>query len=57
LYPVIYLDALVVKVKGRAHVRDKAAHVAVGVNLDGIRDVLILCCDGPTGFPEAIEAT
>jgi putative transposase len=23
----------------------------------GIRDVLIVCCDGLTGFPEAIEAT
>jgi putative transposase len=23
----------------------------------GIKDVLILCCDGLTGFPEAIEAT
>src|SRR5215204_2613821 len=23
----------------------------------GIKDVLIVCCDGLTGFPEAIEAT
>src|SRR5690606_10121535 len=23
----------------------------------GVRDVLIVCCDGLTGFPEAIEAT
>ncbi len=23
----------------------------------GMRDVLIVCCDGLTGFPEAIEAT
>ena len=30
LYPVIYLDALVVKVKDAAHVRNKAAHLAVG---------------------------
>jgi transposase-like protein len=22
-----------------------------------VRDVLIVCCDGLTGFPEAIEAT
>ena len=86
LYPVIYLDALVVKVRDGGHVRNKAAHIAVGVDMDGIKhvlgiwvqttegakfwagvcaelanrgvkDVLIVCCDGLTGFPEAIEAT
>ena len=86
LYPVIYLDALVVKVRDGHQVRNKAAHIAVGVDLDGVkhvlgiwvqanegakfwaavcaqlanrgvRDVLIVCCDGLTGFPEAIEAT
>ena len=86
LYPVIYLDALVVKVRDGGHVRNKAAHIAIGVDIDGIkhvlgiwvqtsegakfwasvcaelanrgvRDVLIVCCDGLTGFPEAIEAT
>ncbi len=85
-YPVIYLDALVVKVRDGAHVTNRAAHIAVGVDTDGvkhvlgiwvqategakfwasvcaqlanrgIRDVLIVCCDGLTGFPEAIEAT
>jgi transposase-like protein len=85
-YPVIYLDAIVVKVRDGAHVRNKAAHIAVGVDMDGIkhvlgiwvqanegarfwagvcaelanrgiRDVLIVCCDGLTGFAEAIEAT
>ena len=86
IYPIIYLDALVVKVRDGHHVRNKAAHIAVGVDLDGVkhvlgiwvqavegakfwagvcaelrnrgvRDVLIVCCDGLTGFPEAIEAT
>ena len=86
LYPVIYLDALVVKVRDGHQVRNKAAHIAVGVDLDGIkhvlgiwvqaaegakfwagvcaelrnrgiRDVLIVCCDGLTGFPEAVEAS
>lgn len=85
-YPVIYLDAIIVKVRDGAHVRNKAAHIAVGVDMDGIKhvlgiwiqategakfwagvcaqlanrgveDVLIVCCDGLTGFPEAIEAT
>ena len=86
LYPVVYLDAIVVKVRDGAHVRNKAAHIAVGVDMDGIkhvlgiwlqhtegakfwagvcadlanrgiRDVLIVCCDGLTGLPDAIEAT
>jgi transposase-like protein len=86
LYPVIYLDALVVKVRDGAHVRNKAAHIAVGVDMDGVKhvlgiwvqqsegakfwaavcselanrgvkDVLIVCCDGLTGFPEAVAAT
>lgn len=86
IYPVIYLDAIVVKVRDGAHVINKAAHIAVGVDIEGIkhvlgiwvqqhegakfwagvcadlanrgiRDVLIVCCDGLTGLPEAIEAT
>jgi putative transposase len=86
LYPIVYLDALVVKVRDGHQVRNKAAHIAVGVDLDGVKhvlgiwvqategakfwagvcaemanrgvhDVLIVCCDGLTGFPEAIEAT
>jgi putative transposase len=86
IYPIIYLDALVVKVRDGHQVRNKAAHIAVGVDLDGVkhvlgiwvqanegakfwagvcaelrnrgvRDVLIVCCDGLTGFPEAVEAT
>jgi putative transposase len=86
IYPIIYLDALVVKVRDGHQVRNRAAHIAVGVDLDGVkhvlgiwvqasegakfwagvcaelrnrgvRDTLIVCCDGLTGFPEAIEAT
>lgn len=86
LYPVIYLDAIMVKIRDGAHVSNRAAHIAVGVDMDGIKhvlgiwvqahegakfwagvcaelanrgvqDVLIVCCDGLTGFPEAIEAT
>lgn len=85
-YPVIYLDALVVKVRDGSHVTNRAAHIAVGVDMDGVKhvlgiwiqavegakfwasvcaqlanrgvkDVLIVCCDGLTGFPEAVEAT
>lgn len=86
MYPVIYLDAIVVKVRDGGHVGNKAAHIAVGVDMDGVkhvlgiwvqttegakfwasvcaelanrgvRDVLIVCCDGLTGFPDAIAAT
>jgi putative transposase len=85
-YPVVYLDALVIKVRDGAHVQNRSAHLAVGVDVEGvkhvlgiwvqagegarfwagvcaelanrgIRDVLIVCCDGLTGLAEAIEAT
>jgi putative transposase len=86
IYPIVYLDALVVKVRDGHQVRNRAAHIAVGVDLEGIkhvlgiwvqanegakfwagvcaelrnrgiRDVLIVCCDGLTGFSDAVEAT
>src|SRR5829696_6326946 len=40
LYPIIYLDALVVKVRDGHQVRNRAAHLAVGVDLDGVKHVL-----------------
>jgi putative transposase len=84
VYPIVYIDALVVKVRDGSHVVNKAAHLVVGVDTDGIkhvlgiwvqsvegakfwlgvltelrnrgvRDVLIACCDGLDGLPEAIE--
>jgi putative transposase len=86
IYPIVYIDALVVKVRDGAHVVNKAAHLVVGVDLNGVkhvlgiwvqttegakfwagvlaelanrgvRDILIACCDGLEGLPEAIEAT
>jgi putative transposase len=36
----LYLDALVVKVRDNHAVRNKAAHIAVGVDADGIKHVL-----------------
>lgn len=35
-----YLDAMVVKVKDGGHTRTKAAHIAVGVDLAGVKRVL-----------------
>ena len=40
VYPVVFLDALVVKVRDGAHVVPKHAHLAVGVNPDGVKQVL-----------------
>ena len=40
LYPVIYLDAIMIKVRDGAHVTNKAAHIAVGVDMDEIKHVL-----------------
>jgi putative transposase len=40
VYPVLYLDALVVKIRDGGAVRRKACYVVMGVNLDGERDVL-----------------
>ena len=86
VYPIVYLDALVVKVRENNQVRNKAAHLVIGVNCDGekevlgiwvqnsegakfwagvcaelknrgVRDIIIACCDGLKGLPEAIEAT
>jgi putative transposase len=85
VYPVVYIDALVLKVRDQGKVENKAVHIVVGVNLDGERDVLglwlertegakfwssvladlrqrgvedilILCADGLTGLPGAVEA-
>ena len=40
LYPIVYFDALVVKIRDGHQVRNKAAHLAVGVDTDGIKHVL-----------------
>lgn len=85
VYPIMYLDAIVVKVRADSHVVNRPVYIAMGVDLDGakhvlglwlgkgdegskfwlgiltelrnrgVRDVCIVCCDGLTGFPEAIE--
>jgi len=84
VYPIMYLDAIVVKVRTDHQVINKAVHIALGVDVDGfkhvlgmwlqkeegakfwfgvlteirnrgVRDVLVVCCDGLSGFPDAIE--
>lgn len=39
-YPILYLDALVVKVRDGHQVRNKAAHMAIGVTVEGVKHVL-----------------
>jgi transposase-like protein len=87
VYPVLLIDAIVIKVRG-SQVANRPVYVAIGVNLEGerdvlglwlgpsdgegarhwvtmltelknrgIRDALIVCCDGLKGLPNEIRAT
>jgi putative transposase len=85
VYPVVFLDCMVLKIREGGSVQRKACYLALGVRMDGerdvlgmwfqetegakfwmqvlgelrhrgVRDILICCVDGLTGFPEAIEA-
>lgn len=40
VYPIIYLDALMVKIRENSSVRNKAVHFVIGVSLEGRKDVL-----------------
>jgi putative transposase len=40
IYPIVYLDALVVKIRESGHIRNRAIYVAIGVNLKGNKEVL-----------------
>lgn len=40
IYPILYLDALQVKVKDQGRVSNKAIYLAVGVNMAGLKEVL-----------------
>lgn len=85
IYPILYLDAMVVKVRENKHVINKSLYIAMGVNMEGkkeilglwlaenegakfwlsvlnelknrgVQDILIACCDGLSGFPDAINS-
>ncbi len=85
VYLVVYLDALVVKIRDKSGVRNKIVYLAVGVRYDGskevlgmwiqategakfwltiltelrqrgVEDILVICADGLSGMPEAVEA-
>jgi putative transposase len=40
VYPIVYLDALYVKIRDAGHIRNRAIYVAIGVNLTGNKEVL-----------------
>jgi putative transposase len=85
VWPIVFLDALVIKVRDQGIVQNKSAYIALGMGVDGhkevlgiwlestegakfwlkviselknrgVQDILIACCDGLKGFPQAIEA-
>jgi putative transposase len=40
LYPIVFLDALMVKMRHEGRVENRAVYVAIGIDLDGRKDVL-----------------
>ena len=40
VYPIVFMDALRVKIRDNGHVINKAVYMALGVNLDGHKEVL-----------------
>jgi putative transposase len=40
VYPIIYLDALVLKVRESSHIQNKAVHLIIGINTSGRKEVL-----------------
>ena len=85
VYPIVYLDGLVVKVRADKRVINKTVYLALGVNLQGEKELLglwlaetesakfwlsvltdlyqrgakdffIVCVDGLSGFPDAIQS-
>lgn len=40
VYPIMYLDALVVKIRENGHIRNKAIYVAIGITMQGNKEVL-----------------
>ena len=40
VYPIVYLDALYVKIRDAGHVQNRAIYVVIGVNMEGHKEVL-----------------
>jgi putative transposase len=58
VYPVVYIDALVAKVKDGGAVRNKAVNIAVGTDCDGVRHVLgiwVAAAEGAKAWAAALS--
>lgn len=40
MYPIIYLDAIMIKMRDEGHVINKVVYMVLGVNMDGKKDIL-----------------
>ncbi len=40
VYPILYLDALMVKVKDQGHIVNKAVYLAIGITMEGRKEIL-----------------
>lgn len=40
VYPIVYLDALYVRMRDSGHVQNRAVYLAIGINLEGHKEVL-----------------
>jgi len=49
LYPIVYLDALYVKMRHEGRVENRAVHVAIGVSMEGRKEVLGLWTNANEG--------
>ncbi len=49
IYPIVYLDALYVRMRDNGQVQNRAVHVAIGINLDGYKAVLGMWTAGHEG--------
>ncbi len=49
VYPIIYLDALVVKIRVDKQIVNKAIHLALGINLEGEKELLGMWCNTTEG--------
>jgi putative transposase len=49
VYPIVYLDALYVKMRDGLHVQNRAIYVAIGVNVEGSKEVLGLWASANEG--------
>ena len=49
VYPIVYLDALRIKVRDGSQVKNKAVYLAIGVNMEGLKEVLGLWIEQTEG--------